>query len=194
MNNKEKRIAIQKILFPDSPKEWDSVFGPRTDAGLTTVRFNDDAPPPAGQLLVGDGTWPWINARLEGDDIFIEGAIVTAFGGASDSMDSGETASGLSTKDNPSYVGCALPMRRDSNVQLRGSPIPKVPWKTPVIFTDPKTKISVETKLIDEGPAKWTKHGGDMTVAAAKVFDPHATANSFTKTLDIRIIGGANYV
>jgi len=124
----------------------------------------------------------------------IEPGIVTAFGGSSDTMDSGETASGVSTKDNPSYIGCALPMRRDASPQLRGSPIPKIPWKTTVIFTDHKNGISVDTKLIDEGPAKWTKHIGDMTEAAAKVFNPHATANNFSETLGIRIVGGAKYL
>jgi hypothetical protein len=45
--------------------------------------------------------------------------------------------------------------------------------------------------LIDEGPAKWTKHVGDLTEAAAKLFDKHATANNFERTLGIRIIRGA---
>ncbi len=82
-------------------------------------------------------------------------------------------------------------MRRDSNPQLRGSPIPKLPWKTVVVFTDPEAGISVNTKLIDEGPAKWTKHVGDLTEAAAKLFDKHATANNFERTLGIHIIRGA---
>lgn len=167
----------------------DGRWGPISQAALDAIIH-----PVAPGEITGDGTWPWIKARIEGDDIVIEPGIVTAFGGAHDSMDSGETASGISTKDNPSFIGCALPMRRDASSGLRGSPIPKLPWKTTVIFTDPKTSVSVSTKLIDEGPARYTKHIGDLTEAAARMFDDNATANSFTKTLGIRIIGGAKYV
>jgi len=122
----------------------------------------------------------------------IEPGKVTAFGGADDKGDSGETASGVSTKLNPGIMGCALPMRRDASPQLRGSPIPKLPWQTKVVFTAP-TGQRITASLIDEGPAKWTKHIGDLTVAAARQFDQNATANDFGRTLSIRIIGGAKY-
>jgi hypothetical protein len=182
--------AIQGLLGVTQ----DGLWGPKTQAALDAL-----IKPPSGATdedphFVGDGMWPWINAKIDGEDILITGAVVTAFGGDSDKMDSGETASGFSTKDNPSFLGCALPMRRDSNPQLRGSPIPKLPWKTIVEFSDPVTGKTVVTKLIDEGPAKWTKHGGDMSVAAAKEFDPNATSNNFEKVLNIRIVGGAKYV
>jgi len=174
--------ALQSILFPNNPEEVDGKWGAKSQAALDAIIRPSTA----------DG-WDFIKLRVDGDDIVIEPGIVTAFGGAHDTMDSGQTASGISTKDNPSFVGCALPMNRDS-VALRGSPIPKLPWKTTVIFTDPKTSVSVSTKLIDEGPAKWTKHIGDMTEAAAKLFDPHANANNFERTLGIRIVGGAKFL
>jgi hypothetical protein len=142
--------------------------------------------------LVGDGSWPWMKASVDGDDIVIEPGKVTAFGGASDKTDSGETASGVSTKKNPDIIGCALPMRRDASKALKGSPIPRLPWKTKVIFSAP-TGQEVTASLIDEGPAKWTKNIGDLTVAAARQFDRNATANSFGRTLSIRIVGGAKY-
>lgn len=168
----------------------DGIWGPRSQAAFDLELMKAL---PIGNPK-GDGSWPWIKASIQGEDLVIAPGIVTAFGGASDAMDSGETASGFSTRDNPSFLGCALPMRRDKNVQLRGSPIPKLPWRTTVIFTDPDTGKEVETKLIDEGPAKWTKHTGDLSVAAARVFDPRATANSFSKRLGIRIVGGAKFV
>lgn len=177
-----KIAALQTVLGVTV----DGIWGKESQAALEAVIR------PSG--LQGDGTWPWIKARIDGDDIVIEPGIVTAFGGADDKMDTGETKSGISTKDNPSFIGCALPMRRDSNPALRGSPIPQIPWKTSVIFTDALTGISVNTKLIDEGPAKWTKHIGDLTEAAAKMFNKHATANNFTETLGIRIVGGAKYL
>jgi hypothetical protein len=181
MNDKLKQI--QEILGVDA----DGIFGPKSQAALDALVH------PKTGGVTGDGTWPWIQAKVDGNDIVIESGVVTAFGGASDTMDSGETASGLSTKDNPSFIGCALPMRRDGNKELRGSPIPKLPWKTTVIFSAPDG-TQVSTKLIDEGPAKWTKHIGDLTEAAAKLFDPTANANNFEKTLGIRIVGGAQYL
>lgn len=183
MNDNTSTIkAIQGLIGTTQ----DGIWGPKSVAALESIVH------PHG--LTGDGSWPWIKATVDGDDLLIAPGVVTAFGGADDRMDLGETASGVSTKDNPSYIGCALPMRRDSSVALKGSPIPKLPWKTPVIFTDQETGISVNTKLIDEGPAKWTKHIGDLTEAAAKMFDKNANANNFTKTLSIRIVGGAKYL
>ncbi len=190
MPDEQKRIesvkAIQKILFPDSPGEWDGIWGPKSKLAFESLLRPRD--------LDGDGTWPFIQMHVVGEDLVIEPGIVTAFGGDADRMDSGETASGINTAQNPSYIGCALPMRRDASRHLRGSPIPKLPWKTTVIFIDKTTGISVNTKLIDEGPAKWTRHIGDLTVAAARMFNPRATANNFSETLGIRIVGGAKYV
>ena len=177
--------AIQQILFPNNAEEWDGIWGKKSQAAFDAIVHPSD--------LNGDGTWPWIKMKKDGDDLVIEPGIVTAFGGSDDSMDSGETASGISTKDNPSYIGCALPMRRDSSKALAGSPIPRLPWKTTVIFSS-SNGISVNTKLIDEGPSKWTRHIGDLTVAAARLFDTRATANNFTETLGIRIVGGAKYL
>jgi hypothetical protein len=140
---RQKIIGIQNILDVDLNRQKllrDGIASSKTKAAWNAL-INP-------QGLVG-GTWPWINARIDGDEIVIEPGIVTAFAGGEDKMDTGETKSGISTKDNPSFIGCALPMRRDSNPQLRGSPIPKLPWKTTVVFTDPKTGISVNTKLIE---------------------------------------------
>jgi hypothetical protein len=176
--------AIQKIVFPGAPAEWDGVFGPKSKAALDRLI--------RGDKLLGDGSWPWIKASVDGDDIVIEPGKVTAFGGADDKCDSGETASGVSTKLNPDIVGCALPMRRDASPALKGSPIPKLPWQTKVVFAAPSGQ-EITAVLLDEGPAKWTKNIGDLTVAAARKFDQNATANSFGRTLSIRIIGGAKY-
>lgn len=184
MTDVEKIKAIQELIGV-AP---DGMFGSQSKAALETLIH-----PKAQGELKGDGTWPLIHARIDGDDILISDAVVTAFGGTSDSMDSGETASGYSTKDHPDVLGCALPMRRDASSALRGSPIPKLPWFTEVIFIDPIERTQVRTKLIDEGPNKRVGHAGDLSVAAARMFDPKATANNFTKTLNIRILGGAKY-
>jgi hypothetical protein len=152
-------------------------------------------------LLVGDGTWDHIKAYTEGNDIVLENIKVTAFGGASDNMDDGQTASGINTAKSPDILGCALPLRRDSlhsksrGYILRGSPVPfNIPWQTLVKFTDLKTGKTVTTALIDIGPAKWTRNGGDMTVAAARQIVAGATANNFgPRRMNARIIGGAAF-
>lgn len=185
--------AIQQIIFTNNPEEVDGKWGPESALALESIVH----PPPVGGIT-GDGTWPWIQSRVDGEDILIEPGAVTAFGGEADTIDGvfkGQTASNLvNTTKQPDYIGCSLPMRRDDSKNLHGSPIPKLPWLTIVTFTDPKTSVSVNTKLIDEGPAKWTKHIGDLTVAAARIFNKHATANNFNETLGIRIVGGAKYL
>src|SRR5436190_3725301 len=71
--------------------------------------------------------WPF-DVEVIGDDLAVKEVLATAFGGASDPQDSGETASGVSTKLHPDIVGCALPMRVDKILVLRKSPIPKMPF------------------------------------------------------------------
>lgn len=177
---------IQEILGVEPDNKW----GPASQAALEAAKRTAGY----GLLTTEVPGWEHIHARIDDGDILITGAAVTCFGGASDAMDSGETASGISTKTHPNILACALPMRRDKSPHLRGSPIPKLPWQTAVQFIDPETDIKVMTVLLDEGPAKWTKHAGDLSIAAARVFDPRATANNFSAVLTIRIIGGAKFV
>lgn len=188
-----KVTEIQSILGVTP----DGIWGPISQAALDALVHG------LGKLQAAVAGWDFLQARIDGADIVIDDAVVTAFGGANDAMDSGETASGISTAKNPKILGCALPMRRDGSPRadkrgrhpiLRGSPIPRIPWKTKVIFTDPLTGKKVTTKLIDEGPAGWTEHSGDLTVSAARKFDPRATANSADiPRLTIRIVGGAKF-
>ena len=134
---------------------------------------------------------------MVGDDIVVRDVRATCFGGANDPQDSGETASGISTKGNPSLKACALPIcyagRSPALLKaLGGSPIPKVPWKTPVeIRSGGKTLI---VGVIDLGPAKHTGNAIDLTIAAARVFNPRATATNFEMQCSYRIIGGAKYL
>ena len=146
-------------------------------------------------ILRGDGTWPW-HAMIDGEDIVVTGARATCFGGSNDPEDSGETASGISTKRNPKLAACALPMRyagrnRALLKALGGSPIPKVPWKTPVQITCGRKTITVP--VIDLGPAKRTGNAIDLTIAAARMFDPRATATRFAARVDFRILGAAKH-
>ena len=166
--------------------------------------------PPRDGILRGDGTWPWF-AEIVGEDIVVRGAKVTAFGGDDDPQDSGMTASGVPTRGNANLKGCALPMRYDGSnskvkIALGGSPIPKMPFgllppdgrKNPngahVEVTDPVKGTKIEVPVIDLGPAKRTGNALDLTVAAARVFRPDATARNFSMRLDFRILKGARFV
>lgn len=149
------------------------------------------------KTLRGDGTWGWVAHVVDGD-ICVFDARITCFGGANDPQDSGETASGVSTK-NPTVIGCALPMdgrmfnrlNHAEHAALDGSPIPRVPWKTLVRVTAHGKTFDIP--VIDLGPAKKTKHELDLTVAAARLFVPSATATNFAIRGDFRILDAEQY-
>lgn len=148
------------------------------------------------QILRGDGTWPW-SAHVDGNDILVIGVRATAFGGSRDPQDNGQTASGVSTRDNPGMRACALPMNytgtsRALKKALGGSPIPKLPWGTKVEIMSNGKKLTVP--VIDLGPAKRTGNAIDLTVAAARYFKSTATATNFEMECSFRILGGARFL
>ncbi len=148
-------------------------------------------------VLRGDGTWPW-QAFVDGDDIVVIAARGTCFGGDSDPQDNGGTASGINTKHNPDIVGCALPLvytgpGKALQAALGGSPLPKIPWRTPVEITEAATGKVITAILIDLGPAKKTGNAIDLTIAAARLFNPHASATNFEVACHYRIRGAAKF-
>lgn len=174
----------------------DGIWGPKSQAALEAV-IRPPVQPSAdsGAVLRGDGSFPW-TAEIEGDDIVVRGARATCFGGANDPQDSGDTASGISTKKNPDIKAVSLPMDyRGSNGPTRkalsGSPIPMVPWKTLVRVT--RGEVSADLPVIDLGPAKRTGNALDLTIAAARLFNPEASATNFEMRCEYRILGGAKY-
>lgn len=199
MKARERWKQIQATLGTTQ----DGIPGPNDEAALdrlkTAARQNLETGNPVsttGATLTGRG----ITVHIDGEDLLLKNVRVTCFGGTDDPQDSGDTASGVSTK-NPATLGCALPRNYTgphgpTRRALQGSPIPeKLPWKTPVAFTDLKTGKTLTVPLIDLGPnLETTTNAGDLTVAAAKQFNPHATARNFEMMADIRIIGGAKYL
>lgn len=143
---------------------------------------------------------------VDGNHLVIEGARATAFGGAADPQDDGSTASGYPTHGHPSLLGVALPMRGYGVASLRNSPIPKMPFgihsngtSNPdgafVILEDPDTGVkSPALPVIDLGPSLYTGHAVDLTVAAARLFRPLASATNFYAKLDVTILNGAKYL
>lgn len=184
----EQIQAVQRKegLIPDGiagPKTWKAIYEHYFPGGI--------------KLLTGDGTWEWM-AIAEEEDIVVLNITATCFGGANDPQDSGETSSGVSTKDNPDLKGCALPMiYHGSNKALKkalgGSPLPKVPWFTNVVVEIAGKSITVP--VIDLGPAKNGRVALDLTIAAAREFNPNASATNFlAQNVTYRILGGAKYV
>lgn len=137
--------------------------------------------------------------EIDGDDLVVRNVRGTCFGGTDDPQDSGDTASGVSTKD-PSVIGVALPRKYTGHSAavrkaLGDGLIPEtVPFLLPVEVTDLATRKTFSGPFIDIGPATHTGNYLDLTVALARKFNPHATARSFEIRCDYRVIGGAKFV
>lgn len=146
-----------------------------------------------GQILTGDGSFPFV-AEMVGDDIIVSNVRSTWFGGPDDPTDNGETASGISTVENPDLQGCALPMDGFNTPKTNGSPIPRLPWRLPVRVTDRSSGTSGTFELIDLGPSKFApSHAAiDLTEAAFRALgaDPHVGVIG----VDYVIVGGAKYL
>lgn len=153
-----------------------------------------------GNQLQGNGEWSDVYSSgvfVDGADITAKNVIATRWGGKDDDQDGGITASGLSTRDHPDYLGVSLPMRVPTQssalrAAIGGSPIPKLPWYTPVKVYSHKTGKIVFGHLIDIGPAHWTKHGIDLTNALVEALGLDLSDGTYL--VDFRIIGGSQYV
>src|SRR5207247_838129 len=96
--------------------------------------------------LTGDGNWSF-TAEIDGDDIVVKDILIMVCGGGgggriNDPQDTGDTASGVNTKEEEVW-GVAVPMdgrmfarlRPEEHRDLDGSPIPRVPFHLPVQVT-----------------------------------------------------------
>ncbi|MGA2207474.1 MAG: hypothetical protein ABSG10_12160, partial [Terracidiphilus sp.] len=103
-----------------------------------------------------------------GDDLVIRNVTATWFSGPGDPSDTGRTASGVSTRDNPKLLGCALPMDGFHFHKTDGSPIPRLPWGTLVRVVNRISGQVESFPLIDLGPSKYAASGAaiDLTATA----------------------------
>lgn len=79
---------------------------------------------------------------------------VTQFGGSNDPEDSGNTASGHSTKDHPNAPYCALPIPVVRRFGLK--------WGAPIYFQRGADGPKVTGFLWDLGPSTWTRRVADV--------------------------------
>lgn len=196
-----KLQQIQAILGEAEDDRWGTKSQHALDLEIAESRTRRGSHPERiiNTAVLGDGTWSW-KARIDGDDIVVDPCRMTCFGGSNDPQDSGMTASGISTKGNPGLIACSLPMdgrmfpgmSRAEHAALDGSPIPRVPWKTTVIVTVDHFNMTIP--VIDLGPGKRTGNALDLTIAAARLINPNASATNFEALGSYRVIGAAKYL
>ena len=135
--------------------------------------------------------WSWYTSHcdVDGKDIVVRNAIATYFGDPMDAEDNGVGASGFETARHPEYLGCSLPFNTSALKVMKGCPIPRLPWYTPVKVYLHKTKIVVYTHLIDLGPHPKTKHHIDLTVGTLRALG--LSRNDGVYDVDFRIIDAA---
>jgi len=159
-------VGIQRILgvLPDG--QW----GPKSEAALEA------------QIHAPSLAWPF-TVEVDGEDLVVRNIVITCFGGGFDPQDTGSTASGLSTLGDH-ICGVSLPMnglqypgmRSREHAALDGSPIPRLPWGTPVEVTVGNLTYTPTSGIIDLGPGKQASpsstqaHALDLTAPAARVF------------------------
>jgi hypothetical protein len=146
------------------------------------------------------------SVMVVGDDLIVENTTATWFGGDNDPLDKGETASGVLTKGHPDLLGCSLPMDYQgpdaaTRRAVGGSPIPMLPWGitphgkpipggTNVIITFNNNSLAVP--LIDNGPARFTKDGIDLTQATFIKLGGHLRQGVIP--VSYRVLGGAKFI
>ena len=166
-------------------------------SALASISFNRGSRRASPPILAGDGSFGFV-ARIEGDDIVVENVVCTWFGGTDDPQDSGETASGFNTAQNPSFQGCALPM--DKHLFPRpfppcdGSPIPKLPWwiKIEVQRAD-GSGSPIEVPLLDIGPSKFAASRAAIDLTKPAFVALGGSINGGRIRVNYRVIGGARY-
>lgn len=209
--------AVQDILKAAGyyTGKVDGIPGPRSKAAFDQVCELALAEYHLTQDTVGNGTIKGsigdFIVSVEGPDLVVRNVKCTCFGGSGDSMDSGETASGYSTKGHPDLMAVSLPMHyegkhKPTREALYGSPIPALPFGLHANGTPDHDGAWVEIKFgngkkflvpcIDRGPdiRRFPKNAIDATLALAKQADPRATANNFEAIVDYRIVNGARFL
>jgi len=176
---------IAQTAPPTIPGDWSAAAPASTLPAATT---NTEP-----RILRGDGSFPF-TAEVVDNDIVVRNVSATWFGGPNDASDNGQTASGVSTVDNPNLMGCALPMDGFNHPKTDGSPIPRLPWNTMVRVTNRDTEGEISLPLIDLGPSKFApSHAAiDLTESAFQSLGVDPTVG--VMKVDFTVVGGASFV
>ena len=142
--------------------------------------------------------YPFV-VEVEGADLVVRNIMATWFGGASDPQDDGETASGISTRANPWLVGCALPMDNGKPLgpknPCQGSPLPEIPWGTPIEALNNDNGIAITAKLIDRGPSAPPKAHAALDLTAPGFINLGGKlGEGALPNITFRIKGGAKFL
>jgi hypothetical protein len=131
--------------------------------------------------------------NIEGDDLVVRNVVCTWFGGPNDPQDSGETASGVNTKENPNILGCSLPMDGFHHSTTDGSPLPRLPWNTFVKVRNLANSREISVPLIDLGPSLFAPSGAaiDLTESAFRLIGGNTDRGKIQ--VDFVIPGAAQY-
>jgi hypothetical protein len=112
-----------------------------------------------GTILKGSGDWGW-TAEVIGNDIVVQNSKTTAFGGANDKADNGQTACGFPTKGHPELLGCALPLdgyahTKGEHDALDGTPLPHMDFGLTSKGADRPSGAHVEVTDLKSGCRSW---------------------------------------
>ena len=191
-----QKVQIQRVLGV----KMDGDFGPASMSALTALIHT-----PAKA-----NGWAF-SLVIDGDDFLVNNIICTCFGGGFDPQDNGATASGVSTLGD-NVCGVSLPMRGQDfphlslaeHRALDDSPIPKMPWGTPVEVTINGKTFTPPAGVIDLGPGHQATtnpndpHVCDLTPPAAQHFAPSMSlkliSRNFEERGSIRVIGGRKFL
>lgn len=137
----------------------------------------------------------------DGDDLVVNDAIATNFGGVGDYQDNGETEGGIHLRKDGKDVlvnGCSLPMKgyteqHYSGADTSSSPIPALPYRSTKVIISYQGK-SITVPLIERGPGPNSpSHAAiDLTFKTFMVFAP--LKQGMLNGVSFRIIGAAKYL
>jgi hypothetical protein len=135
-----------------------------------------------------------IPVSIEGNDVWVRNVKASWFGGPNDPTDSGETASGVNTRENPDILGCALPMAGFHHPATNASPIPRLPWFTQVRVTNTGNGKSVQVPLIDLGPSLEAPSHAAIDLTEMTFVQLGGKPSAGIMGVTFSIVGGARYM
>jgi hypothetical protein len=153
-------------------QNWDA------DTGIGDCVVRGSLVKPTPGAMVSGPTYSGVNATHWGDQADVDSG-----------YDNGKTIIGIDTTD-PECIGCALPI---AGYRItRGTPLPVIPWHTPIHLFSLVNGLQMNVPLIDLGPSPPPlAHAGiDLTY---KPYIYLAGSLNADLRLEYRVVGGAQW-